>query len=119
MKRHRDVLEDSRPDRLPIDVLPYSNEEFVPPAPTAEQRAIMALAAAWCDDAARRRGVSRRRFLQTSAAYAVCLAAMNRVTGGGWAFADDCGLTIPIGRDGAPSDMPLTYGGPQLENPAG
>jgi hypothetical protein len=64
----KDLYEELLPDRLPIDVLPYSNEEFIPPDPTPQQKAIMKLAMEECDRQARRHGLSRRRFLQTGAA---------------------------------------------------
>src|SRR5437870_3708296 len=104
-KRLRELMEESLPDRLPIDVLPVSNEEFIPPDPTPEQRAIMHIAREDCDATARKLGMSRRRFLQTGAAYAICLAAINKVMGtrgGYYAWAQDsCGLHAPIGTRGA------------------
>jgi len=119
-RRFRDSVEDQLPDRLPIDVLPVSNEEFIPPDPTPQQTAIMKVAMEDCEAAARRHGVSRRRFLQTGAAYAVCLAAINKVMGTGhgyYAWADeDCVLTAPIGTKGAPTEFPLNYPGAQLNN---
>ncbi|HET7721982.1 MAG TPA: hypothetical protein VFK43_18570, partial [Acidimicrobiales bacterium] len=52
--------------RLPVDVLPCSNGEFVPPPPTARQRAIMALAEAETERWRRRVGMSRRDFVRTA-----------------------------------------------------
>ncbi|TMA64122.1 MAG: hypothetical protein E6J69_15815, partial [Deltaproteobacteria bacterium] len=76
-KRLKALMEESLTDRLPIDVLPVSNEEFIPLEPTPEQKAIMKVAREECDATARKVGMSRRRFLQTGAAYAICLAAIN------------------------------------------
>jgi len=120
-RSHQDKLEELMTDRLPIDVTPVSNEEFIPPDPTAEQKAIMKIAMEDCDAAARKHGVSRRKFLQTSAAYAVCLAAINKVMGtrGGfyaWAGGDDCVLTAPIGTSGPDTTFPLVYPGAQMGN---
>src|SRR2546425_8936814 len=119
-KRLKAVMEESLSDRLPIDVLPVSNEEFIPPEPTAEQKAIMRTAREECAAAARKVGTSRRRFLQTGAAYAICLAAINKVMGtrgGHYAWAQDsCGLNAPIGTRGTPTYFDLAHPGAQLNN---
>src|SRR5947208_7071119 len=119
-KRLKAVMEESLSDRLPIDVLPVSNEEFIPPEPTPEQHAIMKLAREDCEATARKLGMSRRRFLQTGAAYAICLAAINKVMGtrgGYYAWAQDsCGLHAPIGTGGEPTYFDLAYPGAQLNN---
>jgi hypothetical protein len=76
-------------DALPVDVLPCSNGEFIPPEPTAQQRAIWRLSMEQCDSAARRLGIPRRRFLRTGAATALCLIAIDTVLGaeaGGFSF---------------------------------
>jgi predicted TIM-barrel fold metal-dependent hydrolase len=86
-------------EALPLDVLPCSNCEFIPAEPTREQRAIMCVAEEECDKAARRLGLSRRRFLRTGAATAICLIAIDKVMGadaGGYVF----GQTLPISRAG-------------------
>lgn len=82
MKRsNRGLPEELLTDRLPIDVMPFSNGEFVPPEPTDKQVAIMKLAREYCDRGAKKMGVSRRHFLQTGAAYAFCLAAVDKLMG--------------------------------------
>src|SRR5437667_9988543 len=105
-KRFKNLMEESLTDRLPIDVLPVSNEEFIPPEPTPEQHAIMKIAREDCEATARKLGMSRRKFLQTGAAYAICLAAINKVLGtrgGYYAWAHDrCGLHAPTGTRGVP-----------------
>src|SRR5438552_1659766 len=117
-KRFKALMEDSLTDRLPIDVLPVSNEEFIPPEPTREQKTIMKIAREDCDATARKLGRSRRRFRQTGAAYAICLAAINKVMGtrgGYYAWAQDsCGLKAPIGTRGEPTYFDLAYPGAQL-----
>ena len=122
-KRLKALMEESLTDRLPIDVLPVSNEEFIPLEPTPEQKAIMKVAREECDATARKVGMSRRRFLQTGAAYAICLAAINKVMGtrgGYYAWAQDsCGLNAPIGTRGEPTYFDLAYPGSQLNNLAG
>lgn len=87
-RRTKNLIEESLTDRLPIDVLPASNEEFVPPEPTPEQRAIMKIAREECERQARRHGLSRRRFLQAGAAYTGCL----------WAIVPAEGRWPPVGR---------------------
>jgi len=88
-------------EKVPLDVLPCSNGEYIPGEPTREQRAIMELARQECDTAARKLGMSRRSFLRTGAATAICLMAVDKVMGirggGGYAF----GQTLPIPRDQA------------------
>ena len=68
-------------ENLPLDVLPCSNGEYMPGEPTRAQRAIMELAREECDKTARKLGMSRRSFLRTSAATAICLMAIDRVRG--------------------------------------
>jgi uncharacterized protein len=75
------LYEEGLPDELPINVLPYANEEFLPAAPTRNELEIRRIALEACDEEARRRGVSRRKFLQTGAAAAITLAAINKVMG--------------------------------------
>lgn len=67
---------------LPINVLPYSNEEFLPAPPTRRQLEIQRVAMRDCEEAARFHGMSRRRFLRTGAAYAITLTAINKVMAG-------------------------------------
>ena len=65
-----------RPDSLlPLRAGPVSNGEFVPAAPDAGHRATNALIRATVDEAARRLGMDRRRFLQSAGAVAASLAA--------------------------------------------
>ncbi len=63
----------------PLPFLPgeVSNGEFVPRGPTARDGAIVRAALARADDAARRTGVDRRRFLQSAGGMAVMLGAVN------------------------------------------
>ena len=72
------------PENLPVNVLPLSNGEFFPTAPTAEQLAITRLARDESDRWARRFGMSRRSFLRTAAAFTVGFWAINQVRGGGF-----------------------------------
>src|SRR5207244_12032400 len=67
---------------LPVDVMPNSNGEFIPPEATEEQRQIMRLARAESDRLARKFGMTRRAFLRTAAAYTVGFWAINQVRGG-------------------------------------
>ncbi len=65
-----------RPDGPhPLLAGPVTNGEFVPGAPTARDRAVNQLIRTSVDDAARRTGLDRRRFLQGAGAVAASLAA--------------------------------------------
>jgi hypothetical protein len=67
------------PPDAPLPFLPgeVSNGEFVPRGPTARDRAIARAALARADDAARRTGMDRRRFLQSTGGMAVMLGTIN------------------------------------------
>jgi hypothetical protein len=68
-------LRDGHDDFLPLAAGPVSNGEFVPAAPTAHDRAVNRLIRRSVDDASRRTGVDRRRFLQGAGAVAASLGA--------------------------------------------
>jgi len=68
-------LRDRDDDHLPLPAGPVSNGEFVPAASSADARATNALIRSAVDDAARRLGMDRRRFLQGAGAIAASLAA--------------------------------------------
>ena len=69
---------------LPIDVMPVSNGEFLPEAPTAEQIAIMTLADAETEKARAKFNMSRRDFVRTAAAFSIGVWAINQITGTTW-----------------------------------
>lgn len=69
-------LRDAHDDVLPLLSGPVSNGEFVPAAPTAHDRAVNASIRRTIDDACRRSGVDRRRFLQGAGAVAASLATL-------------------------------------------
>ena len=66
---------------LPIPTQIVSNEEFVPIPQTAEQRRVEAKINAIADQAAKKLGVTRRRFLASSGGMAAAFLAMNAVFG--------------------------------------
>ena len=66
-------------ESLPIDVLPCSNGEFMPPPPEQAQIDIMRVASEQSEIARRKLGMSRRQFVRTAAAYGIGLAAINQV----------------------------------------
>jgi len=68
-------VRDQEPASLPLPAGPVSNGEFVPAASGARARATNVLVRSVVDDAARRLGVDRRRFLQSAGAIAASLAA--------------------------------------------
>jgi hypothetical protein len=68
-------LRDGHDDFLPLAAGPVSNGEFVPAASTAHDRTVNQLIRRSVDDASRRIGVDRRRFLQGAGAVAASLGA--------------------------------------------
>lgn len=69
---------------LPVDVLPASNGEYFPPPPTPEQLTIMAIQDQEVERWRRKFGMSRRRFVRTSAAMAIGFWAIDAVMPGKW-----------------------------------
>lgn len=69
------------PEDMPLDVLPASNGEFVPPPATPEQRAVMALQNEGIEHWRRRFNMSRRDFVRTAAAMAIGFWALETVHG--------------------------------------
>jgi predicted TIM-barrel fold metal-dependent hydrolase len=69
---------------LPVDVLPASNGEFLPEAPSREQKLIMATASDEVEEVRRKFGLSRREFVRTAAAYGIGLWAINQVSDLTW-----------------------------------
>ena len=65
----------------PIPTRVASNEEFIPPPQTPEQKEVEARLAEISEDAARRQGLSRRDFLRTGSGVAAALVAFNQVFG--------------------------------------
>ena len=68
-------------DRPPIPTRIASNEEFIPPPQTPQQKEYEARLTALSDQAARRQGLSRRDFLRTGSGMAAALVALNQVFG--------------------------------------
>jgi predicted TIM-barrel fold metal-dependent hydrolase len=65
----------------PIPTLISSNEEFIPPPQTPEQKEVEARLSDLTDRTAREQGVSRRDFLRSGSGMAAALLAMNQVFG--------------------------------------
>ncbi len=65
----------------PIPTQVLTNEEFVPLPKTAKQREVDCRLLEYADRYGKPRGLSRRRFLQTSSGFAAALLAMNKVYG--------------------------------------
>ncbi|HJT79007.1 MAG TPA: amidohydrolase family protein [Gemmataceae bacterium] len=65
----------------PIPTRIASNEEFIPPPPSPQQREFEARLHALSEQAARRQGLSRRDFLRTGSGMAAALLALNQVFG--------------------------------------
>lgn len=64
---------------LPIPTQIVSNEEFIPPPQSAQQKEVEARTLSLAEKLARRQGLSRRVFLRTGSGMAVALWAMNQV----------------------------------------
>lgn len=62
---------------LPLSFDPVSNGEYLPPPTTPQARRGEALARHWVSEGARRRGLTRRDFVKTSAAMAAVLLAID------------------------------------------
>ena len=67
-------LRDAPDDQLPLVAGPVSNGEFVPAAASEKDGAVNELIRQSIEDAARRTGLDRRRFLQGAGAVAATLA---------------------------------------------
>jgi hypothetical protein len=74
-------LDAANDERLPIPRQIVSNEEFIPPPPSAEMREVELRTWAMAETAAARLGMSRRDFLRTGCGMAAALLAMNQVFG--------------------------------------
>jgi predicted TIM-barrel fold metal-dependent hydrolase len=71
---------DDDPDadiRLPLGVTPATNGEYIPDPPTPHDLAVERAALAHADEAARKAGIDRRRFLQTAGGVAAVLATID------------------------------------------
>src|SRR2546425_8502055 len=66
---------------MPIPTQIVSNGEYMPPPQSEEQKRVEARTLELADGAAKRLGVSRRKFLTTSGGMAAAFLAMNEVFG--------------------------------------
>ena len=69
---------------LPVDVLPVSNDEYIPPPPTKKQLAIMHLQDREVERWRRKFNMSRRNFVRSSMAMAIGFWAIDAVMPGEW-----------------------------------
>jgi uncharacterized protein len=74
--------------RLPVDVYPASNGEFLPEDVTPEQRMVMAVAEEETERQRRRFRMPRRDFVRSAAAYSIGLWAIDQVMGTTWGSYD-------------------------------
>lgn len=74
-------IDASRDERSPIPTRIASNEEFIPPPQSPQEREVELRLWAIAERAASQLGVSRRDFLRTSCGMAAALLAMNEVFG--------------------------------------
>jgi predicted TIM-barrel fold metal-dependent hydrolase len=89
------TVSDEEEGLLPIPTQFVSNGEFYPPEQTARQKMVEELVRTMADERARKLGLSRRRFLQSSAGMATALAAINLVNGCGDGSGSDGGFAVP------------------------
>src|SRR5437899_1122827 len=69
-------------EEMPVDVLPCSNGEFMPRAPTQKELAVMQLADETAETWRRKLGMTRRQFVRTAMAYSIGFWAINQIYGG-------------------------------------
>jgi hypothetical protein len=74
-------IDSRREDPLPIPARIASNEEFIPPPQSAQQKEYETRVQDISERAARRQGVSRRDFLRSGSGMAAALMALNQVFG--------------------------------------
>src|SRR5687767_12642720 len=72
---------DAGAETLPIPSRIASNEEFIPPQPTAQQKKYESRLKAISTKAAKEQGMDRRSFLRTGSGMAAALVALNEVFG--------------------------------------
>src|SRR3954447_15286632 len=65
VRRHLDRWSDLS-EQMPVDVLPASNGEFIPPPPTPQQRQVMALQDDAAEEVRHKLGMSRRTFVRSA-----------------------------------------------------
>jgi len=109
IKRHLDRWS-NLDERMPVDVLPASNGEFLPAAPNEKQLKVMALQDEAAEEARHKLGMSRRSFVRTSSAIGVGFWAINQVYRGEWGHyvsGADAGV---IGDDACQLDFPDSFG---------
>lgn len=109
-RRRLEQLPDRRPE-LPLRPEPVSNGEFLPAAPTGRHRQVSAAILDRVELAARRTGVDRRRFLQSSAGVAASLVVFNACSGGSTSLGPAAGST------GSTSSTTTTSPGGSFETP--
>jgi predicted TIM-barrel fold metal-dependent hydrolase len=73
--------DEQKPIQSPIPTEFFSNEEFIPPPQSIQQKKWEARIAEMSEQCANKLGISRRRFLQTSGGMAVAMLAYNEVFG--------------------------------------
>src|SRR4051794_41217101 len=64
-------------ERMPLDVLPASNGEFLPPPPTEQQIRVMRLQNRRAEGLRQKMGMSRRTFVRSASAIGVGFWALN------------------------------------------
>jgi uncharacterized protein len=69
-------------DDLPIDVLPFTNGEYLPHPATPRQEAIMALQNEKVEEYRRRFGMSRRSFVRSAAAMTIGIWSIGQISNG-------------------------------------
>src|SRR5262245_28806857 len=82
-------LEAEREERSPVPTRIASNEEFIPPPQSQQQKEVELHLWAIAERAANRLGTNRRDFLRTSCGMAAALIAMNQVFGRCYAVEED------------------------------
>lgn len=100
------------PEALPVDVMPCSNDEYLPPPPTREQLAIMELANAETERVRLKFGMTRAQFVRTAAAMSIGFWAIDMIRPGlfgnyGWAHNTATTNACDLEWDGAKGKQTL------------
>src|SRR5436305_13811338 len=83
VRRHLD-RHSNLSEQMPVDVLPASKGEFIPPPPTPQQRQVMALQDDAAEEVRHKLGMSRRTSVRSASAIGVGFCATNHAMPGQW-----------------------------------
>jgi uncharacterized protein len=104
-------------ERMPLDVLPASNGEFIPPPPSEQQLRVMRLQNEKAEEVRQKMGMSRRTFVRSASAIGVGFWALNQVMPGKWGrYLPGAGIGEAAGGPIGDDACSLEYPEAQLNN---